>query len=197
MSMIVGYARTSTIEQEAGLRAQIRDLKASGAKKIYSEQVSSVATRDKLEAALDYIRDGDVFVVTKLDRLARSMADLIRIVERIESKGATLRILAMNLDTATPTGKLMLNVLGSVAQWEREMMLERQREGIARAKAAGKYKGRKFTARTPGNFITVADRLGAGDSPTKIAATLGISRSSVYRIKETLKRGKAETLATT
>jgi len=76
------------------------------------------------------------------------------------------------------------------------MMLERQREGIARAKAAGKYKGRKFTARTSGNYITVADRLGAGDSPTKIAATLGISRSSVYQIKESLNRGNAETLAT-
>jgi len=192
MSMIVGYARTSTVEQDAGLKAQLRDLKAAGAKKIYGEQVSSIATRDKLEAALDYIRDGDVFVVTKLDRLARSMADLIRIVERIRAKGATLRILAMNLDTATPTGKLMLNVLGSVAQWEREMMLERQREGIAKAKAAGKYRGRKKTARTPGNYVTVADRLGKGHSPAKIAADIGIARSSVYRIKEDLRQSKEQ-----
>ncbi len=193
--MIVGYARTSTIEQDAGFRAQIRDLKASGAKKIYSEQISSVAVREKLEAALDYIRDGDVFVVTKLDRLARSMTDLIRIIERIDAKGATLRIRDMNLDTATPTGKLMLNVLGSVAQWEREMMLERQREGIAKAKAAGKYKGRAKTARTPGNYITVADRLGKGHSPTKIAADLGIARSSVYRIKDELREIRTEIAA--
>jgi len=192
MSAIIGYARTSTIEQDAGLEAQIRDLKAVGAKKIYSEKVSSTAARDKLTAALDYIRDGDVFVVTKLDRLARSMNDLIKIVETIEAKGATLRILAMNLDTATPTGRLMLNVLGSVAQWEREMMLERQREGIAKAKAAGKYKGRAKTARKPANYIAVTTRLAAGESATKVAADLGISRSSLYRIRDDLKKRVAK-----
>jgi len=192
MTAIVGYARTSTTEQEAGLEAQVRDLKSSGVTKLFSEQVSSVVTREKLDAALDYLRDGDVFVVTKLDRLARSMRDLLEIVKRIEDKGATLRILAMNLDTSTPTGKLMLNVLGSVAQFEREMMLERQREGIAKAKAEGRYRGRKNTAIVPGNFITVADRLGRGESATKVAADLGISRSSLYRIRSQLERGRKE-----
>jgi DNA invertase Pin-like site-specific DNA recombinase len=88
-----------------------------------------------------------MLVVTKIDRLARSVGDLCAIVGKIEAKGASLRILAMNLDTATPTGKLMLNVLGSVAQFEREVMLERQREAIAKAKADGKYRGRAPTAR--------------------------------------------------
>ena len=131
--MLIGYARTSTVEQEAGFEAQKRDLSTVGCTKLFAEQVSSVAQRDELEAALDYLRDDDVLVVTKLDRLARSMANLLDIVARIEAKGASLRILAMNLDTTTATGKLMLNVLGSVAEFERSMMLERQREGIAKA----------------------------------------------------------------
>jgi DNA invertase Pin-like site-specific DNA recombinase len=137
--MIVGYARTSTVEQIAGFEAQERELRAAGVERVFAEQISSVATRAQLEAALDFIRAGDVFIVTKIDRLARSVADLCAIVKRIESKGATLRILAINLDTATPTGKLMLNVLASVAQFEREVMLERQREGIAKAKGEVRY----------------------------------------------------------
>jgi DNA invertase Pin-like site-specific DNA recombinase len=178
--MIVGYARTSTLEQIAGFEAQERDLKAAGAEKVFAEQVSSVASRAQLEAALDFIRSGDVFVVTKIDRLARSVADLCAIVKRIEAKGAALRILAINLDTATPTGKLMLNVLGSVAEFERSIMLERQLEGIAKAKGEGKYKGRKPTARAKSADI---NRLAAeGTTREAIAAQLGVSVRSVYRV---------------
>src|SRR5215470_7069748 len=101
--MLVGYARTSTVEQEAGLEAQERDLKALGVEKLFSEQVSSVAEREKLTAAIDFIREGDVLVVTKLDRLARSMRDLMAIVDKIKAKGASLRILNMGMDTTTPT----------------------------------------------------------------------------------------------
>src|SRR6478735_1819625 len=98
------------------------------------------------------LRRGDVLVVTKLDRLARSMAHLMDLLKVIEAKGASLRILGSDgLDTGTPNGRLMLNVLGSVAQFEREIMLERQREGIAKAKAAGKYKGRAPTAMNKAN----------------------------------------------
>src|SRR5208337_3837508 len=147
------YARTSTIEQVAGREAQERDLRAAGVEKVFAEQTSSVATRAQLDGALDYLRDGDVLVVTKLDRLARSVADLCAIIAKIESKGASLRILAMNLDTATPTGRLMFNVIGSVAQFEREVMLERQREGIAKAKGEGKYKGRAPTARAKADDV--------------------------------------------
>ncbi|MBL4537148.1 MAG: recombinase family protein [Oceanicaulis sp.] len=179
--MKIGYARTSTADQEAGLEAQERDLKKAGAERLYAEQVSSVATRDELKAALDYLRDGDTLVVTKLDRLARSVRDLMDIVETIEAKGATLEIIEMNLDTASPTGKLILGVLGSVAQFEREIMLERQREGIAKAKAEGKYKGRKPTALAKSE--TVLQMLSEGQTETQVAEALSISRSSVQRIK--------------
>lgn len=181
----IGYARTSTLEQDAGLKAQERDLKAAGCDRVFAEQVSSVAERDQLEAAIDYLRDGDSLVVTKLDRLARSMRDLIAIKDRIEARGAGLRILAMNLDTTTATGKLMLNVLGSVAEFEREMMLERQREGIAKAKAEGKYRGRAPTARAKAGEVEAM--LAAGESPTDVARKLGIGRSSVYRAMTDLK----------
>ena len=178
--MLVGYARTSTIEQAAGLEAQRRDLHAVGCEDIFAEQVSSVATRAQLDAALRHLRKGDALVVTKIDRLARSVADLCAIVAKIEAKGATLRILAMNLDTGTPTGKLMLNVLGSVAQFEREVMLERQREGIAKAKSEGKYKGRAPTARAKSEEVK---RLVAeGMTREAVAERLGVGLRSVYRI---------------
>jgi DNA invertase Pin-like site-specific DNA recombinase len=177
--VIVGYARTSTVEQIAGFETQERELRAAGVERVFAEQISSVATRAQLEAALDFIRGGDVFVVTKIDRLARSVGDLCGIVKRIESQGATLRILSINLDTATSTGKLMLNVLASVAQFEREMMLERQREGIAKAKGEGKYKGRAPTARAKTADV---HRLAAeGKTREAIAAELGIGVASVYR----------------
>lgn len=180
MPAIVGYARTSTVEQVAGLDAQIRDLEAAGVTKMFSERVSSMASRPQLDRALEYLRDGDVFVVTKLDRLARSVPDLLAIVSAIEAKEASLRILALNLDTTTPTGRLMLNLLGSIAQFERELMLERQREGISKAKAEGKYKGRTPTARAKSDEIK---RLhGTGVGPVEVARRLGISRASIYRI---------------
>ena len=179
--MIIGYARTSTADQKAGLEAQERDLRAAGAERLFSEETSSVATRAALRDALDYLRDGDVLMVTKLDRLARSIRDLMDIVEAVKAKGAALRILAMDLDTASATGKLMLGILGSVAEFEREIMLERQREGIAKAKAAGKYKGRAPTARRKAD--EVQRLLAEGLTEVAVAEKLNISRSSVQRIK--------------
>jgi len=177
--MLIGYARTSTTEQVAGLEAQQRELRAAGCTRLFVEQVSSVAEREQLSAALDYLRDGDFLVVTKLDRLARSVRDLMEIVHRVEAKEAGLRILAMNLDTTKPTGRLMLQVLGAVAEFERAMMLERQREGIAKAKAVGKYKGRAPTAMAKAGEVEAM--LAAGANPTDVARQLGIGRSSVYR----------------
>lgn len=177
--MIIGYARTSTVEQEAGFAAQLRDLEAAGCERTFSEQVSSIAERQQLEAVLDFVRDGDVLVVTKLDRLARSMGNLMDIVRVLERKKVGLRILAMNLDTSTPTGKLMMNVLGSVAQFEREMMLERQREGIAKAKAEGKYKGRAPTARS--KAADIRELKAQGLAAPAIAEQLGVSVRSVWR----------------
>lgn len=178
--MLIGYARTSTLEQEAGLEAQRRELEAVGCERIISEQTSSVGPRKALEDLLDYVRTGDTIVVTKLDRLARSVPHMWEIITRLQAKGVELRILNMGIDTGTPTGKLMLNVLGGVAQFEREMMLERQREGIAKAKAEGKYKGRKPTARAKADDVL---RLhGEGLSMGQIAERLGIGKGSVHRI---------------
>lgn len=177
--MLVGYARTSTLEQAAGLEAQLRDLQALGCERLYREQVSSIGGRPQLAAALDFVREGDTLVVTKLDRLARSVAHLGQILDGLAAKGAALRIVNLGVDTSTPTGKLMLNVLGGVAQFEREMMLERQREGIAKAKAAGAYKGRKPTARAKAAEIETLAREGL--SMGAIANRLGIGKGSVHR----------------
>lgn len=179
--MIVGYARTSTADQSAGLNAQERDLQAFGAERVFAEQISSIAKRPALEQALDFIREGDTLVVTKLDRLARSIKDLMEIVEQVRAKGARLKILGMDLDTGTATGKLMLGILGSIAEFEREIMLERQREGIAKAKAEGKYKGRAPTAQRKAD--DVLKLLASGKTEQQVGKALGISRSSVQRIK--------------
>jgi len=173
----VGYARVSTTGQS--LECQLEEL--AGATKIFQEKVSgSTANRPQLEALLDYIREGDSVIVTKLDRLARSTKDLLDILDKIEAKGATLQILNINLDTGTPTGKLMLTMLGSIAQFERELMLERQKEGITKAKAAGKYKGRQPTAKA--KAAQVLELAAAGATRQDIADQLDIGVASVYRI---------------
>jgi DNA invertase Pin-like site-specific DNA recombinase len=182
--MLIGYARTSSVAQVAGLEAQERELRAAGCEKIFSEQVSSVAQREQLEQALDYVREGDSFTVTKLDRLARSVIDLLAIVDRLERKKVSLRVLSMSgtqpLDTSTATGRLMLAVIGAVGQAEREAMLERQREGIAKAKQEGRYKGRVPTARRQAAEIIRLKTEGV--RPSEIASRLGIGRASVYRV---------------
>ena len=189
--MLIGYARTSTKDQEYSLEAQIRRLEAVGCKKIYQEQVSSVdAKREQLEAALNHIRedDGDVLVVTKLDRLARSVANTVEIQKTLEKKNAGLKILDMDIDTTTPTGKLQFNLLAAIAQFEREVMLERQRVGIEKAKAEGKYKGRKSISEEKKKKIL---ELLAENNQTKeaIAKAAGVGVATVYRVKNELSLG--------
>ena len=184
--MLIGYARTSTKDQEYSLEAQIQRLKEAGCQKHYQEQVSSVdAKREQLEAALDYIREGDVLVVTKLDRLARSVANTVEIQKALEKKNAGLKILDMDIDTTTPTGKLQFNLLAAIAQFEREVMLERQRVGIEKAKAESKYKGRKSISEEKRKKIL---ELLAENSQTKegIAKAVGVGVATVYRVKNEL-----------
>ena len=179
--MRIGYARTSTTEQVAGYEAQQRDLKAAKCERLFMEQLSSVdASRPQLEAALDFAREGDALVVTRLDRLARSVADVVTIEKRLRGKGAALCVLDPAMDTSTPTGRLVFNVIASIAQFEREIMLVRQREGIAKAKGESAYWGRKPTAREKADEVLrlKAEGLGA----TAIAEQLGIGRRSVYNI---------------
>jgi len=178
--MKIGYSRTSTIEQKAGFEAQLRELENAGCEKFFKEQVSSVGDRDQLDAALGFVREGDTLVVTKLDRLARSTAHLVQITEALDAKGAFLNILGLGIDSNTSTGRLMLTMLGAIAQFEREIMLERQKEGIAKAKADGKYKGRKPTARAKADEVLRLKQEGLG--ATAIAKELKIGRASVYRI---------------
>ena len=160
---IVGYARTSTQHQDNGLEAQLARLKSEGCEKIFSEQVSSLGER------------------TKLDRLARSVAHLVEINTLFERKGVALKILDMGIDTGCPTGRLFLNIVGSIAQFEREIMLERQRDGIEAARLAGKFKGRVPTARRQEPEIR---RLAAeGLNQGEIAQRLGISLRSVQRYR--------------
>jgi DNA invertase Pin-like site-specific DNA recombinase len=178
----IGYGRTSTLDQRAGMEAQLRDLRAAGVEKIFEEQVSSVGQRPQLEACLDFIREGDTLVVTKLDRLARSTQHLLEIADLVKRKGADLHILNLNIETSSATGKLLLTMIAAVATFEREMMLERQREGIAKAKSLGKYKGRKPTARA--RAAEIATLKADGVRPVDIARRLGIGRASVYRVLE-------------
>lgn len=183
MTMKIGYARTSTTEQIAGLEAQVRDLLASGCEKVFEEQVSGASKdRPQLAAALDHMRAGDTLVVMKPDRLARSTADLLGYVETVKAKGCHLIVQSMGgqtLDTSKATSKLMLTMLAAVAEFERDLMKERQAEGIAKAKAEGKYQGRKPTARTQASEVHKLHQQGI--KPTEIAKKLGMGRTSVYR----------------
>ena len=185
--MNIGYARTSTTDQLAGFEAQIKELEAAGCEKIYSEQVSSIAVRPQLQGAIDFAREGDRLVVTKIDRLARSVSDLLTIIQILERKKVGIRILNLGMDTETPTGKLMLTVLAGVAQFEREIMLERQREGVAKAKAAGKYKGRKPIASDLQE--EVLRLVATGRSKVNVAKQLEIGEATVYRILKKTKDG--------
>jgi DNA invertase Pin-like site-specific DNA recombinase len=178
--MKVGYARTSTIDQVAGIEAQIRDLKAAGCEEIFLEHASAVGQRDELDKALGYVRQGDTLIVTKLDRLARSVPDLYWIVDALKEKGVHMNILGLGIDTSTAAGKVMLTMLGAFAEFEREIMLERQKEGIEKAKGEGKYRGR---TPMPTEIVhTVETYLETGVSKVWIAKKMGIGEATVYRI---------------
>jgi len=168
------------LDQQAGFEAQVRDLTGAGCQKIFREQVSAVGKRPQLEAALEFIREGDILTVTRLDRLARSTRHFIEIADLVRAKGADLSVLDLGADTSTATGRLIVNIINSVAAFERELMLERQREGIAKAKAEGRYRGRKPTARA--RAAEVKALKAEGVRPVDIARRLGIGRASVYRV---------------
>ena len=174
--MIVGYARVSTSDQN--LDVQLAELEAHGCKRIFTDKASGTNTaRSGLAEMLEFVREGDTLAVVRLDRFARSLSDLYVMLERLTRQGVAFHCLRQSIDTSTSTGKLTLAILGAVAEFENDLRRERQREGIARAKERGVYKGRKRTVDT-----TEIRRLrGEGVAPTSIASLLGISRTSVYR----------------
>ena len=168
--MIVGYARVSSAGQS--LEVQEEQLRAAGCNKLFSEKQSGTSTRGRgaLAAAIDFAREGDTFMVTRLDRLARSVVDLHQLIEQLAKKGCGLRVTQQaGIDTTTSTGKLTLAVLAAVAEFETEIRRERQRDGIAKAKERGVYKGRKATI----NAEQVRELHLSGVSPSTIARQLG------------------------
>ena len=178
--MLVGYARTSTSTQIAGLIAQEEELRAAGIEKLFIEQVSAVGDRKALADLIEFVREGDILIVTKPCRLARSVADLCSITAKLERKGVALRIQSMGIDTSTPTGRLMTTLLGAISEFERSLMLERQLMGIAKAKAEGKYRGRKPTAMAKREEIIAL--VNSGLTRGAVAKQLGIGVASVYRV---------------
>jgi len=180
--MLVGFARTSTTHQKYSLEAQIENLTQAGCEKIFSEEVSAVASqRPQFDAAMEFVRDGDTLVVCSLSRFARSIRDLTKQVDILDAKNVSLNVLDISLDSDSPTGKLMLNLLGSINQFEVQLLLERQRVGIEKAKAAGKFKGRAATARAKTDKIQ--EMLESGLKPAEVAKELNIGVASVYRYR--------------
>lgn len=179
--MLVGYARVSSASQS--LEVQYDALRAAGCEKLFAEKESGTTTdnRKALFDALDFIREGDCFIVTRIDRLARSVADLEGIVAKVKAKGAFLKAVEQPIDTSTPAGTAFLQMLGVFAQFETAIRKDRQMEGIAKAKAEGRYKGRKPTV----DVQAVRALKAEGVRPADIATKLGIARASVYRALET------------
>jgi DNA invertase Pin-like site-specific DNA recombinase len=173
-----GYARVSTLDQDPGIQEQA--LKAAGCDIVRSEKVSGASRggREELERLLEFLRTGDTLMVTRIDRLARSVADLQDIVRELKGRGVALKATEQPIDTSTAAGKCFLDMLGVFAEFETNLRRERQMEGIAKAKAAGVYKGRK-----PSIDREEVERLRAsGMGASAIAKQLGIGRASVYRV---------------
>ena len=176
--MFVGYARVSSVGQSLEVQEDL--LRQAGCEKVFAEKKSgrTAADRTALQEAVDYVREGDTLVVTRLDRLARSIMDLRQIVDRLADKGVTFRCLQQGaIDTSRSDGKLLLNILASFAEFEADIRSERQRDGIEKAKAKGVYKGRPKSI----DPAEVRQLHASGIGPTEIAKQLGIGRASVYR----------------
>ncbi len=176
--MKIGYARVSSTGQNEA--AQVDILRREGAEELFIEKASGTTRegREKLEEAIRFARKGDVLMVTRLDRLARSVLDLNTISQELQAKGVDLIATEQNIDTTTPTGRLMFNMLGAIAEFETDLRKERQLEGIAKAKEEGRYKGRPVTV--DGQAIRAA--LAAGDKPMAVAKRFNVARSTVYRM---------------
>lgn len=174
---VVGYARVSSVGQS--LEVQQEALRDAGCDKVFAEKRSGTTQegRQELHKALEYVREGDVFVVTRIDRLARSVSDLSEVIAILTSKGVSFRALQQGeFDTTAATGRLFLTMLGAFAEFETSLRRERQMEGIAKAKAEGRYRGRPVTV----DRAAIRQLHGEGVRPIYIARRLGVARSTVY-----------------
>lgn len=172
-----GYARVSSSGQDLSL--QVESLKSYGCDTVRQEKVSGISTngRDELNLLLEFLREGDELVVTRIDRLARSIRDLQNIVHELKSRGVSLKATEQPIDTTTSAGKAFLDMLGVFAEFETNLRKERQFEGIAKAKERGVYKGRKPSV----DPLVVRQLKSEGIGASEISRRLGISRASVYR----------------
>lgn len=177
--MLVGYGRVSTQDQNPALQEDA--LRTAGCERLFIEKVSSgKAERPQLRAALEYLRPGDTLVVWRLDRLARSLDQLIKTVEDLKTRGIDLKSLTESIDTSTPGGMLIFHIFGSIAQFERSIIRERSKAGVAAAKARGRHGGRP--AKLAGERAEhAANLLAAGTSVSAVARSMGVSRSTVLR----------------
>ena len=176
--MKVGYARVSSVDQN--LDVQLETLKSFGCEKIYQEKVSGTSTqgRDELKECIEFVREGDELVITRIDRLARSVLDLQLIVKELSDKGVNLSATEQPISTKDATSKCFLDMLGVFAELETNLRKERQNEGILRAKQKGVYKGRKSSI----DADKIKELKESGLGATAIAKQLGIHRDSVYRV---------------
>jgi DNA invertase Pin-like site-specific DNA recombinase len=176
--MKVGYARVSSYGQS--LDVQLEKLKDCD--KVFSEKITGTNDkREQLQSALDFVRDGDEFVITKLDRCSRSVRDLLNILHRLESKNVSLRVLDQSIDTSTPTGRLMISVIGSIAQFENDLRKERQTDGILMAKSRGVHFGRNNKL-TNEQIQEMKQKREKGVLIKDLMFSYGLSKSSVYRL---------------
>lgn len=184
----VGYARVSSSDQDLTIQLQV--LTSAGCKKIFSEKESGSKQtgRIQLDACLDYLREGDTLVITRIDRLSRSLRDLQNLVHDLKNKGINLEATEQSIDTSSASGNAFLNMLGVFAEFEVTLRRERQLEGIARAKSAGKYKGRQPTARAKSNQAIALIK--EGYTRQVVADKLDIGIASVYRILKTYRDNK-------
>lgn len=181
--MKIGYARVSTNQQQDSLEAQHQALKTYGCEKIFTDQLSGArANRPGLVAALAYARENDTIVVTRLDRLGRSTVDILHTVQDLDNRGITIEALDTKLDTRTPAGRLVLSVLASMAEFERNLIVERTREGLAYARAQGRVGGRRPKLDEAQQQAALA-ALASGMSESQVALTFKVSRSTITRLK--------------
>ncbi|MFB7147757.1 recombinase family protein [Agrobacterium deltaense] len=180
--MKIGYARISSTGQNE--TAQVDILTRSGVEEVFIDKASGTTRegRAKLAEAIRFARKGDALVVTRLDRLARSVPDLHAISQELQAKGVDLIATEQNIDTTTPTGRLMFNMLGAIAEFETDLRKERQLEGIAKAKEEGRYKGRPVTV----DVDAIKEAVAGGDKPMAVAKRFNVARSTVYRIMSAL-----------
>lgn len=175
----IGYARVSTSDQYPD--AQTDALTSAGCEMIFVDRASGkLARRPKLDAALDYLRAGDTLAVTKLDRLGRSLRHLLDLAAHLAGRGVDLRVLDQGIDTSTPGGRLFFAILGAIAEFERELLSERTRDGLDAARARGRQGGRR-TVMTPQKLAAAQQLRDSGKTTTDIAAAVGVSRATLYR----------------